>query len=132
MVSFIVSNWYLKRREESQGIAAGNILQKVAVCLAQVSNLYYIVYKALRLTTIVLTWCLFQVLALPLGVQLGKVFWCNETTNQWNVANDVVCWTGLHIMFVVVSLVILIVFYPLYAFWLYRQIRSQVSSTNQI
>lgn len=68
-----------------------------------------------------------QILALPLGVQLGKVFWCNPGTNVMNVANEIQCWSSEHIVYVVISLVVLLLVFPLYALKLYLQIKSQVS-----
>ncbi|XP_039259415.2 uncharacterized protein LOC120335862 isoform X1 [Styela clava] len=105
VIVFFLTYRYLKKREASKAIVAGTVLQKVAIALA-------------------------QVLALPIGVQIGKVFWCNPITHVWNVDNDITCWSAEHLIFVIISLTVAILVYPVYAFWLYRLIKQQVVTFN--
>nr|CAB3263091.1 uncharacterized protein LOC101242461 [Phallusia mammillata] len=71
-----------------------------------------------------------QVLAMPIGIQIGKIFWCVPSSNSMDVANTVVCWQGEHIAYILIGLLVAIAVFILYPIWLIRSIRFEVISSN--
>ncbi|XP_004226995.2 uncharacterized protein LOC101242461 [Ciona intestinalis] len=71
-----------------------------------------------------------HVLALPIGVQIGKLFWCRPVSNVLDVDNTLVCWSAEHIVYVVISLLVAIVVFLVYPIWLAKVINTEVVTTG--
>ena len=73
--------------------------------------------------------CLFvQVFAIPVGVQIGKLFWCRPNL-LLDVDNSLTCWSGEHIIYIVLALVVVISLYIVYPAWQIWHINRQVGFT---
>jgi len=71
-----------------------------------------------------------QVLALPIGVQAGKLFWCVPVTNVLDVDNALTCWSAEHCVYVVLALIVVIALFIMYPVWLIMRISKEVSEEH--
>ncbi|XP_041475201.1 uncharacterized protein LOC121423779 [Lytechinus variegatus] len=66
-----------------------------------------------------------QVLVMPVGVALGKVFHCNSENNM-DVHNETPCGSGEHIAYMAVSLAIFFGMFILLPAWMIVKVKSQI------
>ncbi|CAK8681361.1 uncharacterized protein LOC143461099 [Clavelina lepadiformis] len=71
-----------------------------------------------------------QVLALPIGVQIGKLFWCRPTDNVLDVDNGLICWSLEHCVYIVLAVLVAAVVFIVYPVWLARKVNQEVITKN--
>lgn len=71
-----------------------------------------------------------QVLALPFGVSVFKVFHCSSD-DKMSISNNLTCWSGLHWAFVVSAVIVAVVFFLVFPIWLVWRIRHAALAASQ-
>ncbi|XP_033109234.1 uncharacterized protein LOC117110591 [Anneissia japonica] len=82
----------------------------------------------LRIATMQRTYIvLCEVIALPIGVTMAKLFHCSNDGNL-DVHNETSCYSGEHFAYIIVSLTIAVNLYILLPIWMIAKIRTQLFS----
>ncbi|XP_006822682.1 uncharacterized protein LOC100373635 [Saccoglossus kowalevskii] len=81
-----------------------------------------------RLKRVYITLC--QVLALPFGVAICRLFFCTPYVDLLDVHNEITCWTGIHFAYILPFLAIAIVYYIVFPIWMISKIRPHLVSSK--
>ncbi|XP_071953972.1 uncharacterized protein [Antedon mediterranea] len=68
-----------------------------------------------------------QVIALPIGVAMAKIYHCNDDGNL-DVHNETACYSGEHLAYIIVSVAIAVGLYILLPIWMIAKMRTQLFS----